>query len=169
MGIVFKADEVFEMAEQIERNGVKYYHRASEIVDASDVRDKLRYLEKMEKQHEKVFARMRHYLPTVNRLDVVPDPDNQAVLYLHALASSHVFDMSADPLEKLTGKESLQDIFELALQFEKDSIVFFLGIQEIVPDRLGKEEISRIIKEEMAHVTLLSSQLESLKGKAART
>ena len=30
MSIVFNADEILEMAEQIERNGAKFYRRASE-------------------------------------------------------------------------------------------------------------------------------------------
>ena len=32
MGWDFNADEIFEMAEQIERNGAKYYRNAAEFV-----------------------------------------------------------------------------------------------------------------------------------------
>ena len=71
--------------------------------------------------------------------------------------------MKTDPSEKLTGKETLEEIYRTAMGLEKDSIVFYQGIREMVPERLGKDKIDDVIKEEMRHVTILSNQLTSLK------
>ena len=48
---------------------------------------------------------------------------------------------------------------QLQILAEKDSIVFYLGMKEIVPENLGKTKIDQIIKEEMAHIKLLSKEL----------
>jgi rubrerythrin len=58
MSYDFNADEVFEMAEQIERNGAKFYRDAAENATASPSKDLLRSLSKMEEAHEKTFKAM---------------------------------------------------------------------------------------------------------------
>jgi rubrerythrin len=45
---------------------------------------------------------------------------------------------------------------------EKDSIVFYLGMKELVPERLGKNRIDGIIKEEMGHLASLGTELATL-------
>jgi rubrerythrin len=51
------------------------------------------------------------------------------------------------------------EILKSAIEAEKDSIVFYLGMKEEVPENLGKNRIEAIIKEEMGHIRLLSKQL----------
>ncbi|GAF92843.1 unnamed protein product, partial [marine sediment metagenome] len=60
---------------------------------------------------------------------------------------------------KLTGKETLAEIFKTAIGLEKDSVVFYLGMKDLVGGSLGKDRINHIIEEEMKHITLLSDQL----------
>jgi rubrerythrin len=163
MSIQFNADEIFEMAEQIERNGAKFYRKAAEGFEDSGTRDTLLNLASWEDQHLKIFSDMRASLPDKDRGWEMFDPEGQAALYLRAMADGHVFDPKADPSEKLTGKETLEEIYRTAMGLEKDSIVFYQGIREMVPERLGKDKIDDVIKEEMRHVTILSNQLTSLK------
>ncbi len=56
--ITFSADEIFEIAEQIERNGANFYRKAAESAEG-DNRNLLLRLAKMEDDHEKIFATMR--------------------------------------------------------------------------------------------------------------
>jgi rubrerythrin len=59
MSYDFNADEVFEMAEQLERNGAKFYRDAAEgDVDQSN-KQMLLDLSAMEEDHEKTFQSMR--------------------------------------------------------------------------------------------------------------
>ena len=162
MSIAFIADEIFEMAERLESNGAKYYYRAAALNFDQDIRNKLIELGKMEENHEKVFAAMRAELPAAHRIDTVPDPDNQAVLYLRAMADGYVFDLKKDPSEVLTENTSLKQILKTAIGLEKDSIIFYLEMKNIVPANLGKGKIDTIIKEEMEHIRTLNSQLVSL-------
>jgi len=51
----------------------------------------------------------------------------------------------------------------MAIGLEKDSIVFYLGMKDAVPERLGRSRIDDIIREEMSHVYLLSREFETLR------
>lgn len=90
------------------------------------------------------------------------DPDAQSSLYLLAMADRRVFD-SLEPGQPLTGKETLAQILQAALGREKDSVVFYTGMLDHVPKRLGKDRIEGIIREEMEHIALLSKELGALK------
>jgi rubrerythrin len=53
----------------------------------------------------------------------------------------------------------MKKILKSAIEAEKDSIVFYLGMKEAVPEKYGKARLDNIIKEEMGHVRLLSGKL----------
>ena len=163
MSIKFNADEVFEMAEQIERNGEKYYRRAAQGVKEKKSQKFLLQLADMEAQHQQTFAAMRAEVAAAAKEDTVWDPENEAVAYLRAMADSNVFKLSEDPAESLTGKESLNDIFTKAVGMERDSIVFYLGLRDMVPPRLGRNKVDAIIEQEKGHIVALTRMLNSLK------
>jgi len=161
MGLEFSAGEVFEMACQIERNGARFYRKAARAV-GEDVKQRLLDLAAMEDDHLATFTSMLEGLSSQERTAPVYDPDDEAVLYLRAFADTRVFDAKADPSEKLSGSESLQEILQRAIGLEKDSIAFYTGIRAMVPDKLGKDKIDAIIQEEMSHVAMLAGELSAL-------
>jgi len=163
MSIHFNADEVFQMAEQIERNGSKFYRRAAERAGESQTAQLFLRLAEMEDEHEKIFVRMRSQLSDEERKALVPDPQDQSAAYLQAWADGHVFNVRANVEEFLKGKETIEDTFQLAIGLEKDSIVFYLGMKDAVPERLGRSRIDAIIREEMQHIASLSRQLQTLR------
>ena len=153
----FTADDVFEMAEQLERNGANFYRKAAENV--SDPRSKKLLIElaKMEDEHEKTFASLRADLTAAEKTTTVFDPEDESALYLRALADTRVF------FKKKIDISSMKEILKAAIVAEKDSIVFYLGLKDFVPDKLGKNRLDTIIKEEMGHIRILSKELVSLK------
>lgn len=163
MSVPLNADEIFAIAEQIERNADKFYRQAAQTTDDPDLSKKLLDLAAMELRHEKVFAAMRSELASHEREPTVPDPWGDATLYLRGIADGHVFDLKEDSAKWLTGKETKEDILRAAIGREKDSIVFYLGIKEVVPEELGKGKIEAILKEEMGHIAVLSDELSSSK------
>jgi rubrerythrin len=162
----FNADEVFEIAEQIERNGAKFYRRASEVVADAKARDLLAMLADMELRHEKTFQTMREEMWRENPdwlgdfLNL--DAANEAAQYLQAVANGRIFDLNGDAASLVADDSSLADVLKTAIGLEKDTIVFYLGIKEAVPDTLGKEKMDAIIFEEMSHVRILSNELATL-------
>ena len=164
MAFTFNADEVFEMAEQIERNGAAFYRHAGERAGDGGLRERLLKLSDWELKHEQRFHSLRLKLSPQSRDHTAYDPEAEAPLFLRAMADAHVFNVRqlADPTKALTGQESMPTLLRIALGFEKDSIVFYLGLKEYVPQPQGKAEIDGIIREEMTHVSILSGELREL-------
>jgi len=162
MGIEFNADEIFEIAEQIERNGAKFYRKVAKNAEDAEVKQLLLDLAAMEDDHEKTFSALRAELPPSEKWSTAFDPDGEAAQYLRTMAGGYVFDMKTDPSEKITGKEPPEEILKTAIGLEKDSIVFYLGMRDMVPEDLGKARIEAIVKEEMRHIRTLAERLAAL-------
>jgi rubrerythrin len=160
MGMPFNADEVFEMAEQIERNGAKFYRAAAKKFPA--VSKILLGLAKMEDEHLKTFANMRAELSGTEVEEQVFDPDGQAQMYLRVMADGHVIDIKADPSEQLATKNTPEEVMKMAIGVERDSIAFYVGLKEAVARRAGKDKVEDIIKEEMGHIVTLNEKLQDL-------
>ncbi len=159
MAFVFNADEVFEMAEQIERNGAAFYRRAAR--QFSEQQGLLQTLAEQEDRHEETFAALRRQLVSAAaREETAYDPDQQAAAYLRAMAGGHVVDLRRKPADLLTGRESLGEMLGIAIGLEKDSIAFYLGLKEMVPPALGREALDAILREEQKHIVFLHALFE---------
>jgi hypothetical protein len=112
----------------------------------------------MEVEHEKIFANLRSELSGNEKASTAFDPVDESVLYLRALADTKVF------FEKEIDFSSMKSVLKEAIQTEKDSIVFYLGMKEMVPEKYGKDKLDKIIKEEMGHIKLLSKELVATKN-----
>ena len=160
MAITYSADEIYEIAEQIERNGAKFYRKAAEGATDTQVQELFLKLASMEVDHEKAFARLRAAAQEAESQWF--DPDGQAALYLRAIADGHVFDVKTDPSEAFKAWDSARDVLSKAILLEKDSVVFYVAIQQAVPEGLGRQELAHIIEEELSHITTLSRLQEDL-------
>lgn len=157
MSYDFNADEMFEIAEQMEKNGAVFYRKAADGVSDPASKAFLMKLAAMEDDHQKTFHALRGTLSGKEKVSTVFDPQDEAALYLKALADTRVF------FEKDMPGPSMREILKSAIEAEKDSIVFYLGMKDLVPEKLGKNKIEVIIKEEMGHIRLLSGELAGLK------
>lgn len=157
MAFDFNAKDIFEMAKQIERNGVKFYQAAADGVSGDKEKKLLMNLAKMEEMHEQTFAGLEAELTSAESAETAFDPDNQAALYIKALADTKVF------FEKDIDTSSMKEILKSAITAEKDSIVFYLGMKDLVPGKLGSKRIENIIKEEMTHIRILGKELMAYK------
>ncbi|MHC4553062.1 MAG: ferritin family protein [Planctomycetota bacterium] len=162
MGITFNADEIFEMAEEIERNGAKFYRQAAEKTSDDAIKSMMLELAAMEDGHELTFAAMRKELSAEEKEYTTYDPDNEVAQYLKTVAGFHGTEGKVSPTELLTGQESMSEILKIALQAEKNSIAFYVGIKDLVPSKAGKDKIQAIIIEEMAHVSTIGGKLHAL-------
>lgn len=159
MGIFFNAQDIFEIAIEIERNGAKFYRDAAAVINDDAARRELQALAAMEDQHEHVFMELRE-----NLIGNEPDPewfsaDSAAAQYLQYFASGQIFDMRAGSPPALAPNMPLREILSYAVQRERESVVFYTGLKEAVQDPLDKLRIETIIREEMGHITLLGRKL----------
>ena len=159
MGVVFNADEIFEVAKQIERNGAAFYRKAAAGSEDEQHKKLLLGLAEMEVNHEQTFAELQAELGTSG---ATYDPEDDAVRYLQAFAGGQVFSTSSDPCDFLETQRDIVAVLKKAIALEKDSVTFYVGIRNMVPADLGNEKVDQIIREEMGHITLLTRQLDNV-------
>ena len=162
MAVSFTASEIFEIAEQIERNGAKYYHDAAIMCVDKSTRQFFLQLEEMEKNHEKIFIEMRKNFEDRTDEATVFDPDNEMIYYLKAMAKNAGWEGKSMPHAEFSGHETPKQIIKTAIEAEKASINYYLGLKEFVSPQ-AKEKVDKIIKEEMGHIVTLQKHLEQLK------
>ncbi|MFH0952823.1 MAG: ferritin family protein [Verrucomicrobiota bacterium] len=161
MATKFTADEILEMAERIETKGAKFYRKAAKLHVGA--RDLLLQIAAQEDLHFKAFEDMRKGLSPSEK-ESAYDPYGESDLYLKAMVDGYAFDINREPAEAITGKEPLDEVFRMAIELEKDSIVFYLGLRDVVPPSFGKERVNDIVKEEMKHIAWLSNKRAEAKA-----
>jgi len=152
----FNADEIFEMACQIEKNGYDFYITAAEAVDDESGKILLNELAEMEKQHQNTFEKLRSNLSSMEKEGTTFDPDNLMYKYCTSMADMHVFN------DEKIGDGNLRSVLNRAIRAEKDTIAFFVGMTYLIPENLGRNQIDNIVKEEISHINILTKKLKNI-------
>jgi rubrerythrin len=159
MSVEFNAFEAFQIAERIERNGAGFYRRAAELFDDPDISKMLLQLADWESGHEGIFSNMRKQLSEEAPGQRIFKPED-VPFDPKAMAGLAVFGMRKEPSIELNGRESIIDILKMAIEKEKDSIVYYTGLKGFVPAQAGRDKIDDIIREEYRHIGILSQSLQ---------
>jgi rubrerythrin len=164
MSLIFNADEIFKIGVQIEKNGYAFYSAAAQRSDNDEVKQLLGELAHWEGRHIEIFEKLRRELSA--QADVMEefDPDNMVHLYLKSIANSKVFIRGQRMDGEIDKCNSPSEILAAALAFEKDSVVFYSSMKEAVRSDLGKEDIEKLIHEELLHVGIITQELAKLGG-----
>lgn len=165
MASEFNAFEVLTMAERIERNGRSFYLQASKMVDNPDISELFSNLAVWEKEHETLFSDMKSGLSEDEKASTAIDPHDEIMLYLSVMADEHVFIRNdLDPASMIGDRSTPENVIDLALEFEKESILFFLALKRLMSKRSGSEEIQKVIDEEVSHMAYLASKKRELRS-----
>jgi rubrerythrin len=164
MAQLFNADEIFAMGVRIEKNGVAFYSAAAGNTDDPDLKRLFKQLAEWEQTHVAIFEDLRLRLPATAKAADVYDPDNMVHLYLKAVADNNVFvrGLTLDPGTLVW--TSPVKVLTTALDFEKDSVVFFTSMKEITMGRAGTAEVEKLVLEELKHIGYLTGEIRKLGG-----
>lgn len=160
MVMTFTADEIYEIAEQIERNAAEFYREAAEICPNEETRSLMLYLAEIENEHLKTFQNMREKLAEEVGLSIF-DPFARSAMYLQAIADARSWEGRINPMQALTGNKTAGEIIRIALESEKEMVVFYIGLRDLVYFKAGKDKVEEIIIEELRHISALSKMLKS--------
>jgi rubrerythrin len=158
----FNAREVFDIGTQIEVNGKAFYEAAAKKTAETSMKDFFLELAAWENTHIKLFTELRDALPKAAGNTPVFDPNDEAAMYLQATADSHVFVKNKDMVGLVAGCKGPQDILDLAMTFEKDSVVYYTTMKKVVAPNLGQDKVDRLIDEEIKHISMLSQRKAKL-------
>lgn len=160
--VVFTIGEIIDLAIQIEKNGEGVYRKAEAMAANPDVKALLGWLADQEKEHVDWFSALRDRLRVKT---VSEDLDAAAREILRTVLGTQTFSLGD---EDMGAKETLDEIMKIALEFEKDTIVFYEMIGDFVEEDAAREGLSGIIKEEEGHIKALNEYLELIKGKVLK-
>ncbi|MFC1983088.1 ferritin family protein [Chloroflexota bacterium] len=158
MSISFSGSELINIAIGVERRGIAFYDIMTRSTENAITRDIFQYLADMEREHIQIFQGM---LAEVDKYQIPETYAQEYASYLQALVDNAVFTDDMVTSEMATKAESDIEALELAIGAEKDSILFYYEIKEIMPQR-AQATINKIITEEKSHLRQLSGLKKNL-------
>jgi rubrerythrin len=156
--MMFNAREIFDIGVQIEVNGKAFYEAAAKKTAETAMKEFFLELAAWENTHIRLFGDLRDSLPKAAGNVPLFDPNDEAAMYLQATADSHVFVKNKDMVGLVAGCKGPGEILDLAMTFEKDSVVFYTTMKKVVAPNLGQEKVDRLIDEEIKHISMLSQR-----------
>lgn len=159
MSIVFSGDELINIAIGVERRGMTFYDIMAKSTDNEEAKAIFEGLVIMEREHIRIFQDM---LGEAGKQKPAPAAPSEYSGYLQALIDDAVFTDDMITSEMATQADSDLQAVELGISAEKDSILFYYEMRDIMPSRLVPM-INRIIAEEKSHL----QQLTGIKKKLA--
>jgi len=157
----FTKNDIIEMAVKMENNGYSYYNSALTRKDLN--KDDLAVLTKLrddEKVHEQTFLGLRDKIDQLDLSETIDWED--AKMYMQTIVQSHVFDSSEKAIQLAIQAKNTEEIFKNALQFEKDTLLFFYEMAKYVKGHKAEEAVNAIINEELKHIRQLKDVMEKL-------
>ena len=151
------AVEAFEFAERIERDSADIYRRAAEVATDGQARDLLLDMARTEVRHGEVLTEIRRGLN--GGATVVESLDQRSREMLPVLADMAVSGAWQDLASQLRAEKTNGTLLASAIDFEKDSIIFYSQLRHAVRKLEDKDRIDRIIREELEHVAALAGDL----------
>jgi rubrerythrin len=151
---VFTTGELLDIAVGIERNGVAYYESLAHFTPVAELKAVYSGLASMERHHIDVFQNLRAGISGGGAI-VPPESEEEYATYLQALVDSSVFTSDQVAREMAQKASGPAEALQLALGAEKDSILFYTEMRDLVPQR-DRGAVDKIVREERKHVRELS-------------
>jgi len=160
MGVFFSGSELLEVAVGIERNGMAFYKALADKTGNRDVKGIYNHLAGEEKKHLDIFQGMSDSLGQAKPPETYTD---EYMLYLKSLVDSTVFSNVTEAQQKAAKISNEVEALDTGIQAEKDSILFYTELQNLVRER-DRKVVLNILDEEKKHLR----QLSELKAKSQR-
>jgi len=150
--IFFSGSEIVELGIRIEKNGRDFYKTLVEQSQHPEAKKIFQYLTEEEEKHIAVFQNILEALPKYKPTESYPE---EYFSYLRALSEELVFTKEKTGGEIAQRIKTEREAVELAIGFERDSILFYYEIKKAV---LGSEQkiVDKLIEQEQEHLRKLS-------------
>jgi rubrerythrin len=158
MSIIFSGSELLEVALGIERNGAAFYQALAEKTKDRSTQAIYKHLADEEIKHQKTFQAM---LDVVGSYQPPQDYAEDYALYLKSLVDSSVFTDISQAQQKAAQASSQAEALDIGIQAEKDSILFYTEMKNLVKPA-DRQLVLKIIDEEQGHLNRLSQLKKAL-------
>ncbi|MCX6006784.1 MAG: ferritin family protein [Chloroflexi bacterium] len=150
MAVFFKEGELYRIAAEMERSGLAFYSEVARQAKDESTKAVYAYLITSEKRHLRKFNSLfSHSAKSSNPESYKGEYRN----YLAALLKDRVFSSSALARSRAS-KSSVRTALDTGIKAEKDSILFYAGLLDLVPED-NRTAIGMILAEEKRHLQRL--------------
>lgn len=149
---MFKAIEVINFAVEVEKNGELFYQTVAELTEDEKVKEIFTALAKAEAQHIIDFTAL---MDNVSKYETPQSYDGEFDEYMKALVDNHVFIKNTDVKALAEEITTPREAIDLAMSFEKDSILFFMELKNMVTED-NKDTLQELIDQEHGHIRTLA-------------
>jgi len=153
---IFKATDVIEMALEIEKSGEIFYRAVAQKAQSPEAQALFEDLAEQEVLHYETFEKLSKV--SWDRPLMPAGEWDQYLVYLQATVQSAFFE-GQDRALSLAGQViDEKEALRMAMNFEKETLLFFYDLRDMVSDA-DKKVIGRIIDEEKSHLRRLAAML----------
>ena len=151
MADLLNVKEIVDFAVYIEQNGYEFYTDTAKKFDNEKMMELFHYLAEEELKHEKTFKQLKE---EVGSFTPHESYEGEYGTYMRDFLKSHTLGNNKVVKEKIAAVKTIDDAIKVALDFEKDSVVFFASLKKFVgPNNV--ETVEKIVQEEVSHITML--------------
>lgn len=144
----FNSIEVIEMAKDIEKRGLDFYQSQAKKTDKKELKKLLLKLAEDEQDHYDTFAEMEKKAKNETDMDTAYVYDEEVSAYLNALIEFTVFPSESEVEDRLN---TIEDVLDLAIKAEKDSILFYREMIDYNDGQTAKV-LRKLVREEKQHL-----------------
>ena len=151
MTILFSVRDIAEAAVEKEKRRRAFYAKVCELSTDRRLKDLFQFLADEEDKHVAAFTRLRDSLPPETRAE---EYDEEMDAYMDSVIDDRLYS-KIDSAEFVENAISSRDVFQLAIGFEKDAIIYF---REFLPflTEADREIVAGLIEEEKGHIRKLA-------------
>ena len=146
---MFSTNEILDMAIKLEQNGEAVYRRAVEKVSQPELVSLLQWMADEEVKHAKWFSELKNKLDTKRSNPFVEEMSRE--LFNDLLGDENFSLKEVD----FSSVDSIDDLIEIFIEFEKDSVLFYQILEPFIEDPVTLEHLNMIIDEENRHIKRL--------------
>jgi rubrerythrin len=148
---MFTLAEVYDLGIRIEKNGERFYRDALKQAWSKPIGDMLRLLAEEEVKHVEFFAKR---MDALKQKRENPFLDEMGTSMLKDILGNQTFSLKDTDVSKI---RSVEELVAVAIEFERDTILFYELVGSFMTDEEGRRELKEIIEEEERHVKLFES------------
>jgi rubrerythrin len=151
MSTQLDVNEILDFAILMEQKGYEFYTESAKKFNDLKLTQLFHLLAEQELDHERLFKQMKEKTGSLKSTALDDKADE---IHIKDYLGEFLFGKKKSLKEKLKALQTIEEVLQLAVGIEKDSVVFYSALKKYV-DKEHEAMIETVIQEEVSHVLRL--------------
>ncbi|PLV57625.1 ferritin family protein [Thermotoga sp. SG1] len=148
---MFSAKELLNIAVRVEKDGEEFYRKLAERFEKPDIKEFFSYMARQEAEHARTFESIGEELGVDEETYLNLEDAEE---YLKSFVEGRFFPDTVT-MEKYLKEKSVEEAIDFSISVEKETIIFYYEILELLRNERAKDLVRSIINQEKQHVVKL--------------